>query len=147
MAVVIPTTHTQDMPHTFRKSHGGREKYFPTSLKKDATGDCVIRAIAIGTDQDYMQVWNDLFAAATALGIMPNEARVYEPYLASRGWVKHSFLKRPDGRKVAVRDFPCDNAIMLTCKHLTVIKDGVHLDSWDCGRGKANTYYTPKETL
>ena len=78
--------NSKAIPHTFRKSHGGREKYFPTSLKKDATGDCVIRSIAIGTDQDYMKVWDDLFAAATRLGHLPNDPRVYAPYLANLGW-------------------------------------------------------------
>jgi hypothetical protein len=134
------------MPHTFIKSHGGREKYFPTSRKKDRTGDCVIRAIAIATHQDYTTVWAHLFAAATAVGHMPNDARVYEPYLANRGWKKHSFLKQTNGRKFTVRDFPRDNAIVKTTKHLTVIAGGVHYDTWDCGSWKANTYYTPPTT-
>ena len=38
----------------FIKNHGGRENYYPTKLKKDMAGDCVVRAISIGTKQDYL---------------------------------------------------------------------------------------------
>ena len=40
----------------FIKNHGGREKYFPTNLKKYRTNDCVIRAISIATEIDYLKV-------------------------------------------------------------------------------------------
>ena len=44
----------------FNKNHGGREKYHPTQLKKDAVNDCVIRAIAIALELDYMEVKRDI---------------------------------------------------------------------------------------
>ena len=132
--------------HKFIKSHGGREKYFPTSLKKDLTGDCVIRAIAIGTEQDYMTVWRDLFALGMEKGFLPNDDRVWGPYLEGLGWTKHSPPLRPDRSKYRVRElWALHTAIIKTTKHLTCIKDCVHYDSWDCGAWKANTYYTPKE--
>jgi hypothetical protein len=89
-----------------------------------------------------MEVWRDLFRAGTEIGAMPDDKRVYGTYLESLGWTKHSPM-RCGKVKYAVREFPLDSAIIKTCQHLTVIHAGVHYDSWDCGRSKANTYWTP----
>jgi hypothetical protein len=131
----------------YQKSNGGRENYFPTKLKKDATSDCVIRAIAIATGLDYMKVWNDLFDLGREIGHLPNNKKCYEAYLETLGWEKFSPVK-VNNKKVQVRNFPAksNTSYMIhTTNHVTAIVNRVHLDSWNCGEWCANSFYMKKQ--
>ena len=128
----------------FTKSHGGREKYFPVKYKKDRVGDCVIRAIAHGTGQDYLVVYKDLFELAMSEGDMPNSKVIYNAYLSSLGWKKNSPAKDARGKKVRLKDWDIEGTyIILTSGHLTCIKDGLNYDTFDCRPWCGNSYYTP----
>lgn len=128
----------------FIKNHGGREKYFPTKYKKDLTGDCVIRAIAIATNIDYLEVRDSLFDIAKKQGRMPNSQPVYEEYLFSIGWVKKSPLKNGKKKykvKNIAKFFMGKSVIIHTCNHLSTLVNGDLNDTWDCREWKANSYY------
>ena len=86
----------------FIKNHGGREKYFLVNLKKHRTNDCVIRAIAIATEIDYLKVRDSLFDRAKSVGRMPNDKEVYEAFLKDSGWIKNSPIKNSKGKKVDI---------------------------------------------
>lgn len=130
----------------YEKDHGGREKYVRTDRQKDMARDCVIRAIAIATEQDYKKVMTDLCRIAVEQCNMPNNRNVYEEYLLNElGWVKHKPYKNSKGKTVEVREFPAEegkNYIIHTTSHLTAIKDRVVRDTWWCGEYRANSYYT-----
>ena len=133
--------------NNYEKSLGGRENYFPTQYKKDATNDCVVRAIAIATGLDYMKVWNDLFDLGREIGHLPNNKKCYEAYLETLGWEKFSPVK-VNNKKVQVRNFPAKSNtsyIVHTTSHVTAIVNRVHLDSWNCGKWCANSYYMKKQ--
>lgn len=126
----------------FIKNHGGREKYFSTDLKKDRTNDCVVRAIAIATEIDYLEVRDDLFEVAKMLGRMPNDKAVYEYYLEIiLGWVRKSPMKNRYNRKYRLGNIKIDRAIFITSRHLTAVVDGNLNDTWDCRKWCANSYY------
>ena len=129
----------------FIKNYGGREKYFPTKLKKDQVGDCVIRAVAIATEQDYMEVFNALFEIGKELGRMPNDKQCYERYLTSKGWVKQSPLRNWEKKKYRVKKlgskFKDQSVIIHTTNHLTTLVNGDINDTWDCREWCANSYY------
>ena len=125
------------------KSFGGRDYYFSCKTKKDRAGDCVARAISIACEMDWLEVMKDLFALGLTMGRMPNEYQVMERYLTDNGWVKKSPLRKSNGRKYKVNEFPIDvtNVIIITNKHVTALVKGVHYDSWNCGNWCANSYY------
>ena len=128
----------------FIKSYGGRENYYPVKYKKDRVGDCVIRAIAHGTGQDYLVVYKDLFELAMSEGDMPNSKVIYNAYLSSLGWKKNSPAKNARGKKIRLKDWEIEGTcIILTSGHLTCIKDGVLYDVWDCRPWCGNSYWTP----
>ena len=132
------------MNTTWQKSVGGREKYWSCDLKKDRINDCVIRAIAHGTGMDYKVVYEELFALAMSEGNMPNNPKLWEKYLKSLGWTKNSPMKNGRGRKLRLTNYPKQGTyIVRTSGHLTCIKDGVLLDSWDCRDWCGNSYFTP----
>ena len=72
------------------KTNGGRELYFNLkNTKKDINiGDCVIRAIALATNENYDKVWKDMFILASEMGFFPNDSydRVAEKFLSDRGF-------------------------------------------------------------
>jgi hypothetical protein len=123
---------------------GGRENYFPCKLKKDRIGDCVIRAIAIATQQDYMVALKELFAIGIELGNLPNSEAVYGAYLESKGFVKHKPFRNPKGKKYTVRELPIEDDgvyVIHTTSHVTTIMNRQIRDSWFCGDSSANSYY------
>ena len=128
----------------FIKNHGGRENYYPTKLKKDRAGDCVVRAISICTEKDYLNVRDDLFDIAKEIGFMPNDEKTYRLYLNRNGWFRYSPLKN-GRRKYKVKNvgrfFKNQNVIIHTTNHLTSLVDGDLNDTWDCRDWCANSYY------
>ena len=105
----------------FIKNHGGREKYFSTDLKKDRTNDCVVRAIAIATEIDYLEVRDDLFEIAKRQGRMPNDDVVWQYYLDSLGWVRKSPMKNRYNRKYRLGNIKIDRAIFITSRLCSMI--------------------------
>ena len=129
---------------------GGRGDYFDTKYKKDRTNDCVIRAIAIATERDYLTIWEELFTLSTKMGFMPNDKKCYEEYLRCLGWVKHSPIKnKSTGKKYELRKLgdhfrrlgKYKGVIVKTTRNLSAIVDGDLHDSWDCRRWCANSYW------
>jgi hypothetical protein len=132
------------MPKQFEKSFGGRELYYPCDLQKDRIGDCVFRAIALATETDYKEVFQELFRIGLELGNMPNSKQVYEHYLTSKGWVRNSpkTNKRKKYTLNAVPIEPNKNYIFKQANHLVAVVDGVVKDSWDSRLCSVYSYYT-----
>jgi len=129
------------------KESNPREKMFPKNQrtkKNILTGDCVIRAIVHATGQDYETVWKSLLDISKETLFLPNQEETFELYLQSLGWVKKKPLRKQNGKTYEVRKFPAKpqgKYIIKTRKHLTAIVNGTHLDSWNCGPWRANSYY------
>jgi hypothetical protein len=145
----------KDKPYVY--DDGGRCREFNIKpLKKNQIGDCVVRSIAIGLDQSYRRTLDELCSLSMEKGGVPNDPRIYEPYLESKGWIKNKppkirqpnsvCYRNPHGvyRKVQLRNLHLDRAIILTSGHLTAMINGVVMDIWNCSRSCANSYYTPK---
>ena len=67
-------------------SDGGRSKYF----KNIGQGDCVVRAISLALNKEYI----DVFEYLKSKGIDPNKGvseTIYLPYLEQNGWKKIDF--------------------------------------------------------
>lgn len=116
------------------------------------TGDCVIRAIALATDQTWETVFEGLSKVALTQKRMLNEHQVFEKYLSSLGWVKMPCVKNKDGNRVRILEL--SKMMELECPilfsiyhHLSYFKDGKVFDTWDCGEGKVGRYYIKKEVI
>jgi len=131
----------------FRKSFGGREKLFTkkSQTKKNMyVGDCVVRAVAHATQKPYIEVWNDLMELSKKTLQMPNTEANYGCYLESIGWKKQKPVRNCNNKTIRVAEFPAKprgKYIISTRSHLTSIVNRVHLDSWNCGGYRANTYW------
>ena len=128
---------------------------------KGQAGDCVVRSIAIVTNLPYQKVYDDLFKAneefrntsrtklARSLKKRNDSPRsgthrvVLKKYLAKLKfqWTPTMFVGQ--GCKVHLKkeELPSGTLLVSCSKHITVVKDGVLLDTHDCSRNGTRCVY------
>lgn len=144
----------------FKYNDGGRKG---AGYRGDA-GDCVVRAIAIATNQDYQTVYdeltsrNELFALASGSRSRVakilrgkknrsprdgNFKEVYRPYLESLGWEWVPTMQIGSGCKVHLRadELPTGRIICRLSRHLTTVINGVINDTYDSSRDGTRCVY------
>lgn len=108
-------------------------------------GDCVVRAIAIATNNNWYKIYTDLCIQGFEMADMPSSNRVWTEYLKEQGWHRHVV---PDTCPAcySVKDFCGEHFrgtyILGTGTHLVTAKDGDWLDSWDSANEIPIFYWT-----
>jgi hypothetical protein len=150
-----PAAKTGDGRCPWIEDDGGRETsgIANAARRKDRTGDCVTRAIAIATGKPYLEVHTAL-TAATVRHVYSDESKfgkwqrrhggvctydadhgcpngAYGPYLESLGW---KFTSTKD-QKVRLRadELPLGRLVVEIRRHLVAVIDGVIHDTYDSG--------------
>ena len=105
----------------------------PNPLGK-MTGDCVIRAIAIATDQSWRKTYRDLCRLGETQGDLPNSNAVWAMYLREKG-AKQFLLPESCPECITVRAF-CERYqegvyVIGTGEHAVACIDGDWYDAWD----------------
>lgn len=111
-------------------------KYYNPNPKNRLVDDCVIRAIALLTDQ----TWDNTYIGITMAGFnekdMPSSGRAFSKYLSDVGF-KRYIIPNTCPNCYTVRDFCSDNPkgnyLLVTDKHVIGVKDGNYYDTWDSG--------------
>jgi hypothetical protein len=111
-------------------------------------GDCVTRAIAIGTGLPYRRVYDALSAGQAARG-KPRSARngvhpdVYKTLLWEIDWLWTPTMRIGSGCTVHLRadELPPGRIIVRLSKHLAAVVDGVLHDTHDSSRGGTRCVY------
>lgn len=123
---------------------GGRSRYF-----KGEAGDCVTRAIAIATGQDYKVVYDELAERMREAG-SPRSARngvprsLYEVYLFDLGWIWHPTMAIGQGCKTHLREgeVPMEGPVIARLsRHVTAVVGGVIHDTFDPSRDGTRCVY------
>ncbi len=141
----------------FKLDDGGRA----LAGYKGITGDCVVRSIAIVTGLSYQKVYDDLYQAnevfrttsktklARSLKQKNDSPRtgthrvVLKKYLQQLGWNWTPTMFIGQGCKVHLKkdELPSGTLILSCSKHITVVKDGVLHDTYDCSRSGTRCVY------
>lgn len=107
------------------------------------TGDCVIRAVAVATDQSWRETYRDLCRIGEHMGDLPNSNAVWGSYLREKG-AKQFLLPESCPVCITVRAFaeryPMGVYIIGTGSHAVAVIDGDWYDSWDSG-SETPTYF------
>jgi hypothetical protein len=110
--------------------------------------DCVIRAIAKATKQDWETVFTDLAKIALEIKDVPNSKPVYKQYLTEQGYPMQKQPKKSDNTKYTVEEFAKKynqgTYIISLANHLTVIIDGKIYDTWNCSSKSVGNYWEVK---
>jgi hypothetical protein len=121
---------------------------------KGATGDCVVRAIAIATQLPYEHVYMELNSLAKQE--KPSKRRnrqsssrtgvhrcTYEKYLKQLGWEWKATMAIGTGCQVHLRadELPSGRIICRLSRHLVAVIDGEIHDTHDPSRGGTRCVY------
>ncbi len=116
---------------------------FNNNPKGIKTGDCVIRAISLALDKTWDEVFDDLVKIAKEKSSVPNMDIVFFEYLSSFDRITPKVEKGK--KRMRVGDLPKGTYIVKAANHVTCVKDGVLMDSWDCRKKCAYRYWIIKE--
>lgn len=117
------------------------------------TSDCVIRAISAATETPYNQVVMELAELQCKTGYDDGDVKLFDKYLASKGWVKHKQPRKDDGTKYTGAEF-CKEAREYTFNyparmianigghHVVAIIDARVWDTWDSTGWCIGNYWT-----
>lgn len=109
-------------------------KYLNRNPYRANIDDCVIRAISLALDIDYMQVFDDLCKIADEIDSDVDRSDVFIKYLKSKNWGYYE--PKFDMTVKKMTDLSDDPAILVVNGHMTFIKDGNTYDTWNCNRYK-----------
>lgn len=124
----------------FKFNDGGRSKYFAATK----VSDCVTRAIAIATDNDYKQVYDTI---TNLCGYTPRNGvhkKDTKKVMKHFGGVWYPCMGVGTGCKTHLVDgeVPMHGRIVCSCsKHVTAIVDGVINDTYDPSRNGTRCVY------
>lgn len=132
----------------FKYEDGGRSKYFNAS----SVGDCVTRAICNATQKDYKEVYSELQRLEKTLKVGKREKlgsarngirkKVSRYYIEKElGWIRVKTCMPGSHERVHLveGEIPTKGSfIVQLSKHLTCLRDGVIVDTYDCSD---KTYY------
>lgn len=133
---------------TYNWNDGGRK----AAGYRGTAGDCVVRAIAIATEQPYQTVYDALYALnknqkGRLRGASPRDGgtktATIRKYMESIGWKFTPTMQIGSGCKVHLRadELPKGRIVVRASKHLVAVIDGVVNDTYDCSRGGTRCVY------
>lgn len=99
-------------------------------------GDCVIRAIAMLTGQDWDTVYMGMVLEGYRLKDMPSSNHVWGQYLKKQGY-RRKVLPEECPSCYTVKDFCGEYShgryLLATGSHVVAVVDGDYYDTWDSG--------------
>lgn len=108
-----------------------------------STGDCVIRAISIATNQSWEQVYSDLSLQGFKMADWGSSNSVWDAYLREKGFKRYVIPNTcPDCYTIGefAEENPIGTYIVATGSHVVAVVNGEVWDSWD-SRNEIPTYY------
>ena len=115
----------------------------PNPLGKQ-TSDCVVRAIAIATEQSWKRTYRELCDLGEIEAEMPNANSVWGLDLRNKG-AKQFLLPESCPACITVRAFcekyPTGVFVIGTGSHAVCVMDGDYYDSWDSGNEAASYFW------
>lgn len=121
--------------------------FYNANPKNKRTCDCVIRAISTITEKSWEETLLNITQFAIKYCQMVNDPKLYEKYLQSLGFVKHSQPRKYDNTKYTGTEF-CKTFRPKACvahiggNHIVAIKDGKIYDIWNSENGCIGNYWS-----
>lgn len=138
------------MAPTYRQSNATFTYHNQNPKNRKTAGDCVIRAISYAMSKTWEETYKELCDLGFELKRMPNDVHTYTEYFKRKAIIKYPQPRKYDNTKYTLREFIQDARgkkgviVVNLANHLTVIKDGMIYDTWDCGRYTVGNYWVIK---
>ena len=126
-------------------------KYWNNNPKNRITGDCVIRAISLATNNNYNNVLTDLYNIQLNTGYALNSKKAIDILMKDYGWIKMKQERKVNNKKYTGKEF-CEliakqyksYVISIGGHHISCIKNKQIYDIFDCSDDCVGVYYVEK---
>ena len=120
-------------------------QYYMNNPSGKMTGDCVVRAVSLATDENWQKTYIGLVLQGFFFFDMPSADSVWGAYLRNNGFERHIIPNScPDCYSVS--DFALDHPegvyVLGTGNHAVTVINGDWMDSWDSGNEPVIFYYS-----
>ena len=126
-------------------------EYVNVNPKNKFGADCVVRAIALATDQSWEQTIRELTELGIKMGYVLNDDHVYSKYLEQKGFVQCKEPRDIFNKKMSLSDYIsiCEGntgtiVVNAGSHHLSVIINGKVKDIWNCSYNTMHKYWKKK---
>ena len=120
-------------------------KYKNENPKSKEVGDCVVRALATATENSWDDVYRELCKIGFELKVMPNSDEAYHKYLEDSGFERRKISVKKGSKRPTVLSFTKEHKegvyVLRVANHVTVSKEGIYYDIWDCGDSCVYSYW------
>lgn len=123
-------------------------RFYNINPEGKRVGDCVIRAISIVTDKDWIETYIGLALQGFIMADMPSSNEVWGAYLKGKGFERRIIPNTcPDCYTVKdfCADYPQGVYLLALPSHVVAVVDGDYLDIWDSGDEVPMYYWTKGE--
>lgn len=124
-------------------------EYVNVNPKGRLSGDCVIRAVALMTEQSWERTVRDLTELGISKGYLCNDPDLFKFYLPSKGFEKLGEPRDENNKKMSVREYirrhpEREFVACVGSHHVSCVKDGKVRDIWDCSGETLHTIWLKK---
>jgi hypothetical protein len=105
--------------------------YYNANYRGNFVNDCVIRAISVAENTTWEDTYDDLSKIARRNGILLDDVEFVDPLLNYR-YCKIPLLRTDTTVGDFVTSHPTGIYLITMPGHITVLKDGVIYDTFDC---------------
>lgn len=105
-------------------------KFYNANTNGNFVNDCVIRAISVAENKSWGDTYDELSRIAKKNGILLDDVNFVEPLLDSRYIRVRTYFSETVGD--FVEDHPIGTYLITMSNHITVSKNGVIYDTFDC---------------
>ena len=121
-------------------------KNFNANPKCKKVADCVIRAISTAIGESWQDVYRDMVNHSIKECTVFNDKKFIKKYISNvLGLEMQKQPRYTNGGKLTVSEFATyynnGTYIVTIANHLTVVKNGAILDTWDCSNKCVGNYW------
>jgi len=121
------------------------------NFKNKKTGDCVVRAVAEAASLPYKEAARMLFDEWMRTGYEMTDNKCVTKVLETLGFVKMKKPFKPTGHTYMAKEMdevmPAGSvAVVQVANHLTCVKGGSLIDTWDCSRKSVYGYWVKERS-
>lgn len=120
-------------------------QYFNNNPSGKMTGDCVVRAVSLATDENWQKTYIGLALQGFLMSEILNADSVWGAYLKNNGFVRHTIdNSKPDCYTIGefALDHPEGVYVLGTGSHAVTVIQGTVLDAWDSSNECPIFYYS-----
>lgn len=120
-------------------------QYFNNNPSGKMTGDCVVRAVSLATDENWQKTYIGLALQGFLMSEMMNADIVWGAYLRNNGFIRRA-IPNTCSDCYTIGDFAADHPqgiyVLGTGSHAVTVIQGTILDAWDSSNECPIFYYS-----